>query len=113
MKHFVKEKNCLMTQKQYETALNRLSPIRRLLNKFKYDSNMRYTASKIRHALKKGQTVCYLEYSNVTEEELKDIIARLKYMGYNVDFYFLGTYIDSEIRVRLDDNEKGTDYVSY
>ena len=104
MKYFVEKKNCLMNHKQYEAKLNRLSPIRWLLNKFKYDSNMRYTESKIWRALKRGQSVCCLEYSNATEGEIKDIIARLEYMGYDIDFYYLGTHIDSEIRVRLSDN---------
>lgn len=111
MEYFRDEKGRLVTQKQYERALNRLSPVRRLLNQFIYDSNMGYTESKIWHALKKGQAVCYLEYPNATEEELKDIVARLKYMGYNVEFYFFGTHIDSEIRVRLDNSEEGIDYV--
>lgn len=101
-----------MNQKQYEAKLNRLSPVRRLLNKFKYNSNMRYAESKIWHALKKGQPVCYLEYPKAAEEEIKDIVARLKYLGYNIDFYYFGIIIDCEIRVRLDDNEKGIDYVS-
>lgn len=112
MKYFVEKKNRLMAQRQYETKLNRLSPIRRLLNKINYNSNMRYTKSKIWRALKKGQSVCILEYPNATEEQLKDIVARLKYLGYNVDSYYFGAYIDSKIRVRLDDNEGGIDYVS-
>lgn len=111
MEYFRDEKGRLVTQKQYERALNRLSPIRRLLNKINYDSNMRYAKSKIWHALKKGQVVCYLEYPKAAEEEIKDIVARLKYLGYNIDFYYFGIIIDCEIRVRLDDNEKGIDYV--
>lgn len=112
MKHFVGKKNYLINQRQYEAKLNRLSPARRLLNKINYDSNMEYTKSKIWHALKREQPICYLEYPNATEEEIKDIVARLKYLGYNVEFYYFGTYIDSEIRVRLDDNEEGIDYIS-
>lgn len=111
MEYFRDEKGRLVTQKQYERALNRLSPVRWLLNKINYDSNIRYTKSKIWYALKRGLPVCILKYPNATEEELKDIVARLKYLGYNVDFYFFGTHIDSEIRVRLDNNEKGIDYV--
>lgn len=114
MKYFVEKKNCLMNQKQYEATLNHLSPARRLLNKINYNSNMKYAKSKIWHTLKRGQTICVLEYPNATEEEIKDIVARLKYLGYNVYF----TYISyarqdpSEIRVRLNDDEEGIDYVS-
>ena len=32
MNYFVEEKNCLMNRKQYEAKLNRLSPVRRLLD---------------------------------------------------------------------------------
>lgn len=115
MEYFRDEKGRLVTQKQYEQALNRLSPVRRLLNKINYDSNMSYAKSKIWHAVKRGQPVCCLEYPNATEEEIKDIVARLKYLGYNVDFTHISYVIQhpSEIRVRLDDNEKGIDYVSY
>ena len=108
---FVKEKNRLIPLRQYEAKLNRLSPIRRLLNKINYSSNMGYAKSKIWRALKKGQAICYLEYSKATEEEIEDVVARLKYLGYNVEHYFFGTHIDSEIRVRLDNSEKGIDYV--
>lgn len=105
--------NHLMTKKQYEAKLNHLSPMRRLFNKINYNSNMGYAKSKIWHALKRGQPVCYLEYPNATEEEVKDIAARLEYMGYNVDVHI--SYAiprPLEIKVRLDDNEKGIDYVS-
>ena len=107
--------NFLMTKKQYEAKLNHLSPVRRLFNKINYNSNIGYAKSKIWHALKRGQPVCYLEYPNATEEEVKDIVARLEYMGYNVDFTHISYAIQhpSEIRVRLDNNEKGIDYVSY
>ena len=97
---FVIEKNRLMTLKQYEAKLNRLSPVRRLLNRIIYNSNMKYAELKIWQALKKGQPVCYLEYHYATDEEIKDIIARLEYMGYNVNF----SHFYSEIRVRLDGN---------
>lgn len=112
MEYFRDEKGRLVTKRQYEAALNRLSPVRRLLNKIIYNSNMKYAKSKIWQALKRGQPVCYLEYPYATDEEVKDIIARLEYLGYNIDFYYL-PHLGSEIRVRLDDDEKGIDYVSY
>lgn len=114
MRYFIERKNCLMNQKQYEAKLNRLSLVRWLLNKINYDSNMEYAKSKIWHAIKRKQPVCYLEYPTATEEEVKDIVARLKYMGYNVDFTYISYIVQhpSEIRVRLDNNEKGIDYVS-
>lgn len=113
MEYLRDEKGRLVTQKQYERALNRLSPMRRLLNKINYNFNMRYTESKIWHALKRGQPVCYLEYPNATEEEVRDIVSRLKYLGYNVDFTYISYAIQhpSEIRVRLDNSEEGIDYV--
>ena len=114
MNYFIEKKNCLMNQKQYEAKLNRLSPARRLLNKINYDSNIGYAKSKIWHALKRGQITCYLEYPNATEEEIKDIVARLKYMGYNVDVHIsYAIQHSSAIRVRLNDNKEGIDYVSY
>lgn len=114
MEYFRDEKGRLVTQKQYERVLNRLSPVRRLLNKINYNSNMEYAKSKIWHALKRGQPVCCLEYPNATEEEVKDIVARLKYLGYNVDFTYISYAVQhpSEIRVRFD-NEEGITYVSY
>lgn len=106
------KKEKLIVQKQYERALNHLSPLQRLLNQFNYDANMGYAESKIWHALKRGQAVCYLEYPNATRDEMKDIVARLKYVGYDVDFCYPLSCFSREIRVRLD-NEEGIDYVSY
>ena len=118
MEYFRNEKGRLVIQRQYEASLNRLSPLRRLLNKINYDSNMEYAKSKIWHALKREQPVFYLEYPNATEEEIKDIVARLEYLGYNVDFTHIFSYIIQHpskiiVIVRLDDNTKGIDYVSY
>ena len=73
------------------------------INKIIYKSNMNYTYSKICTALKRGDSICRLEYPNATKNEIDDIVARLKYLGYNVYF----TYISpteknpSEIRVKL------------
>ena len=64
---------------------------------------MNYTFSEIYTASKKGNSICRIEYSNATEDEIKDIVARLKYLNYDVFF----TYISptpknpSEIRIRL------------
>ena len=115
MRYSMEKKNCLMNQKQYEAKLNHLSSVRRLLNKINYDSNIEYAKSKIWRALKKGQPICFLEYPHATKEEIKDIVARLKYLGYNVYFTYISYAIQhpSEIRVRLNDNEEGIDYVSY
>lgn len=105
MEYFRNEKSRLVTQRQYEAALNRLSPIRRFLNKINYNSNMGYAKSKIWHALKKEQPVCYLDYPNATEEEVKDIVARLEYMGYNVEVHISYAIPHPlEIKVRLNDN---------
>lgn len=104
MRYFVKKGNCLMTQRRYEASLNRISFIQRFINRIRYERNMCSTGLQIQKALKRGQVVCYLEYLNVTQDEIKDIVARLKYVGYNVEFCYFG------IRVRLDDKE-GIDYV--
>ncbi len=100
----------LVTQRQYEQALNRISFIQRFINRIRYERNMCYTGLQIQKALKRGQAVCYLEYSNITQDEMKDIVARLKYVGYDIDFYYFGLYLNSEIRVWLD-NKEGIDYV--
>lgn len=114
MGYFIEKRKGLMTQRQYEAALNRLSSVRKLLNKINYNSNMGYAKSKIWHALKRGETICYLEYPNATEEEVKDIVARLEYLGYNVEVHI--SYAiprPLEIKVRLDNNEEGINYVPY
>ena len=73
------------------------------INRIIYKSNMNYTFSEIYTASKKGNSICRIEYPNATENEIKDIVARLKYLNYDVYF----TYISptpknpSEIRIRL------------
>ena len=115
MEYFRDEKGRLVTQKQYERALNRLSPVRRLLNKINYNSNIGYAKSKIWHALKKGLPVCFIEYYKIKPNEVKDVIARLNYLGYKVYSINIpyGTSLTASFWVRLDDNEEGIDYVSY
>ena len=114
MEYFRDEKGHLVTQKQYERALNRLSPVRRLLNKFNYDANMGYAASKIWRALEKGLPVCFVEYHKIKPDEVKDVIARLNYIGYKVYSINIpyGTSLTASFWVRLDNDEKGIDYVS-
>ena len=114
MGHFRNGKGRLVAQKQYEQALNRLSPLRRLLNQFIYDSNIGYVESKIWRALEKGLPVCFVEYRKIKPDEVRDIIAHLNYIGYEVDSIYIpyGTSLTASFRVRLD-NEEGIDYVSY
>ena len=114
MEYFRDEKGRLITQRQYEASLNRLSPLRRLINKFNYDSNMGYVESKIWQALKKGLPVCFVEYRKIKPDEVRDVIARLNHIGYKVDSVYIpyGTSLTASFWVRLD-NEKGIDYVSY
>lgn len=114
MEYFRDEKGRLVTQKQYERALNRLSPVRRLLNKINYDFNMKYAGSKIWQALTKGLPVCFIEYRKIKPNEVKDVVARLKCLGftvYSIDIQY-GTSSTAGFWVRLDDNEEGIDYVS-
>lgn len=112
MEYFRDKKGRLVTQRQYERALNHLSPLRRLLNQFNYDANMGYAESKIWQALKKGLPVCFVEYHKIKPNEVKDVIAHLNYIGYEVDSIYIpyGTSSTASFRVRLD-NEKGIDYV--
>ena len=58
---------------------------------------------KIFNSLKKKQSICILEYHNVSENEIKDIVARLKYLGYDVFFNHTSYELShsSEIRIRL------------
>ena len=114
MEYFRDKKGRLVTQRQYEAALNRLSPLRRLLNKFNYDSNIGYAESKICQALEKGLPVCFIEYRKIEPDEVKDVIARLNYIGYKVYSVYIpyGTSLTASFWVRLD-NAKGIDYVSY
>lgn len=80
-----------------------INKIRYLLININYKSNMNYTFSKIFKSLKKKQSICIIEYSNITETEINDIIARLKYLGYDVFFSHTSYELPhpSEIRVRL------------
>ena len=114
MEYFRDEKGRLVTQKQYERALNRLSPVRRLLNKINYDFNMEYAGSKIWRALAKGLPVCFIEYRKIKPDEVKDVIARLNHIGYKVESIYIpyGTSSTASFWVRLDNNEEGIDYVS-
>ena len=110
---FMVEKNRLMSLRQYEAKLHRLSPVRRLLNQFNYDANMGYAKSKIWRALEKGLPVCFIEYHKIKPNEVKDVIARLNYIGYKVYSINIpyGTSLTASFWVRLDNNEKGIDYV--
>lgn len=80
-----------------------MDKIRYLLRNINYKSNMNYVFSKIFNSLKKKQSICILEYHNISENEIKDIIARLKYLGYDV--FFNHTLYElphpSEIRIKL------------
>ena len=73
------------------------------INRIIYKSNMNYTYSKIYTALKKGNSICCIEYPNATEDEMKDIVARLKYLNYNVYFTYISPISKnpSEIRIKL------------
>ena len=64
---------------------------------------MNYTFSKIFNSLKKKQLICIIKYSNIIESEINDIVARLKYLGYDVFFNHTSYELShpSEIRVRL------------
>jgi len=80
-----------------------INKVRYLLREMNYKSNMNYTFSKIFNSLKKKQSICIIEYSNVTETEINDIVARLKYLGYDVFFSYTSYELPhpSEIRIRL------------
>jgi len=80
-----------------------INKIRYLLTNINYKSNMNYAFSKIFHSLKKKQSICIIEYHNVSETEIKDIVARLKYLGYDVFFSYTSYELPhpSEIRIRL------------
>ena len=111
MNFFVVEKNRLIPLRQYEAKLNRISFIQRFINRIRYERNMCSTGLQIQKALKRGQAVCYLKYPNATQNEKKDIVARLKYVGYDVKFCHPRLlYLGCEIRVRLEDKE-GIDYI--
>lgn len=115
MNFYVVEKNRLMRLKEYEATLNRLSPLQYWLNHLRYKHNVQYAMRKIREAFKKGLPVCFVEYRNIKPDEVKDVIARLNYFGYEVYSICIpyGTSLVASFWVRLDDDEKGIDYVSY
>ena len=114
MKYFVENKNRLMTQRQYEAKLNRLSPLRYWLNHLRYKYNVQYAMRKIKEALKKGLPVCFIEYRKIKPVEVKDVIACLNYFGYKIYSIYIpyGTSSTASFWARLD-NEEGIDYVSY
>lgn len=115
MGYFRDEKGRLVTQKQYERALNRLSPFQYWLNRWRYEYNIKYAMKKIQHTLTKGLPVCFVEYHKIKSSEVKDVIARLKYLGftiYSINIPY-GTSLAASFWVRFDDNEEGIDYVSY
>lgn len=115
MKYFVEKKNRLMVQKQYEATLNRLSPLKYWLNHLRYKHNVQYAMRKIQEAVKRGLPVCFVEYRNIKPNEVKDVIMRLDYLGYDIyDIYIpYGTSSTANFWVRLDDNEEGITYVPY
>lgn len=73
------------------------------INKIIYKINMNYTYSEICTALKRGDSICRIEYPNATKNEIEDIVARLKYLSYNVCFTYISPIEQnpSEIRVKL------------
>lgn len=115
MEYFRDEKGRLVTQRQYERALNRLSFIQRLFNTIDYWLNMKFVKSEIHKALKKGLPVCFIECDGTNPNKVKDIIARLRYLGYDVDDIYIpyGTDSTAKFRVRLVNSEEEIDYVSY
>ena len=115
MNYFVVEKNHIMTLRQYEATLNRLSSFRYWLNHLRYKYNVQYAVRKIQEALKKGLPVCFVEYRNIKPNEVKDVIMYLDYLGYDIyDIYIpYGTSSTASFWVRLDDNEEGITYVPY
>lgn len=115
MEYFRDEKGRMVTQKQYERALNRLSFIKRLFNTIDYWLNMKFAEFEIHKALKKEFPFCFLGWDGVSPNKVKDIIARLKYLGYDIyDIYIsYGTSSTASFWVRLDDNEEGITYVPY
>ena len=64
---------------------------------------MNYTYSKIYTASKKGDSICHIEYPNATEDEIRDIVARLKYLNYDIYFTYISSMPQnsSEIRIKL------------
>jgi hypothetical protein len=73
------------------------------INRIIYKSNMNYTYSKIYTALKRGESICCIEYPNATKNEIDDIVTRLKYLGYNIYFTYISPTEQnpSEIRIKL------------
>lgn len=114
MKYFRDEKERLVAQRRYEQALNRLSFIQRLFNTIDYWLNMKIAEFKIHKALKKGLPVCFLECDGTNPNKVMDVIARLRYLGYDIDDIYIpyGTDSTAKFRVRLVNSEKGIDYVS-
>jgi len=112
---FVRDKKGqLIPFKQFESSLNRLSFPQYWLNKIRYNRDMRYAHKEIFRALKKDRVFCYLCYCNKDQERIKDVVARLKYLGYTIE-EVCGN-CDWEIKIRLkyiNENEEGIDYVSY
>lgn len=115
MEYFRDEKGRLVTQRQYERALNRLSFIQRLFNTIDYWLDMKLVKSEIHKALKKGLPVCYIECNNVSPNKVKDVIARLRYLGYDIYNIYIpyGTSLTASFWVRFDKKEEGLTYVSY
>lgn len=112
---FVRDKKGqLIPLKQFEQSLNRISPFQHWLNKWRYKRDMRYAFKEIFRALKKDWVFCYLCYYNKDIERIKDVVARLTYLGYTIE-EVCGN-CDWEIKIRLkyiDGNEEGIDYVPY
>ena len=73
------------------------------INRIIYKSNMNHTFSEVYTASKKGDSICRIEYPNATENEIKDIVARLKYLNYDVYFTYISPIPKnpSEIRIKL------------
>lgn len=104
----------LISLKQFESSLNRLSFFQYWLSKIHYNCDMRHAHKEIFRALKKDRVFCYLLYYNKDPERIKDVIARLQYLGYAIEE--IRGNCDWEIKIRLkyiDENEKGIDYVYY
>ncbi len=105
MKYFKNKTGRIIT---HTRALNHLSPLRRLLNQFNYDANIGYVESKIWKALEKGLPVCYVEYHKIKPDEVRDVIAHLNYIGYEVYSIYIpyGTSLTASFWVRFDNDRK-------
>jgi hypothetical protein len=86
MEYFRDEKGRLVTEKQFNSALNRISPFKRFRNNLCYKRHMRQAYREIFRSFKERKDTLYFSCDALTKDEICDVVERLRFEGYKVQY---------------------------